>query len=79
MKKFMGFFKKKQSRSVPLFIIKKDVDDADVKEYKSMEEAIADLEQDPNVSQDKIATIRASLKSLKSKTTIKIKNGELVR
>ena len=79
MKKLMGFFKKKQSRSVPLFIIKKDVDDADVKEYKSMEEAIADLEQDPNVSQDKIATIRASLKSLKSKTTIKIKNGELVR
>ena len=75
----MGFFKKKQSHSVPLFIIKKDVDDADVKEYKSMEEAIADLEQDPNVSQDKIATIRASLKSLKSKTTIKIKNGELVR
>jgi len=44
-----------------------------------MEEAIADLEKDPNVSQDKIATIRASLKSLKSKTTIKIKNGELVR
>ena len=74
-----GLFKKKQSPSVPLFIIKKDADDGGVKEYKSMEEAIADLEQDPNVSQDKIATIRASLKSLKSKTTIKIKNGELVR
>ena len=79
MKKLMGFFKRKRSPSVPLFIIKKDADDGGVKEYKSMEEAIADLEQDPNVSQDKIATIRASLKSLKSKTTIKIKNGELVR
>ena len=79
MKKLMGFFKRKRSPSVPLFIIKKDADDGGVKEYKSMEEAIADLERDPNVSQDKIATIRASLKSLKNKTTIKIKNGELVR
>ena len=79
MKKLMGLFKRKPSPSVPLFIIKKDAEDAGVKEYKSMEEAIAGLEQDPNVSKDKIATIRASLKSLKNKTTIKIKNGELVR
>jgi hypothetical protein len=79
MKQFMGLFKKKQSPSVPLFIIKKDADDGGVKEYKSMEEAIADLERDPNVSQDKIATIRASLRSLKNKTTIRIKNGQILK
>ena len=79
MKKFMGLFKRKQSPSVPLFIIKQDADGAGVKEYKSLEEAIADLEQDPNVSKDKIAAIRSSLKSLKNKTTIKIKNRKLVR
>lgn len=79
MKKLMGLFKRKLSPSIPLFIIKKDADDAGVKEYTSMEEAISDLERDPNVSQDKIATIRASLKSLKNKNTIRIKNGQILK
>ncbi|MEX1276769.1 MAG: hypothetical protein WEE20_12605 [Bacteroidota bacterium] len=75
----MELFKRKLSPSAPLIIIKKDADDAGVKEYTSMEEAIADLEQDPNVSHEKIATIRASLKSLKNKTTIRIKNGQILK
>lgn len=79
IKKFLGLFAQKRSNAVPLVIIRKESENADVTEYRSIEEAIADLEKDPSVSKDKIAAIRASLKSLKNKTTIKIKNGELVR
>ena len=80
----MSLFTKKQSVSAPLLIIKKDValsrlrDDSNVKEYKSIEEAIVDLENDPNVSKDKIEKLRASLKNLKNKTSIKIRNGEII-
>ena len=81
----MGFFTKKHSMSVPLLIIKKDADlsrtrdDLNVKEYKSIEEAIADLENDPNVPADKIKKLKSSLKNLKNKTSIKIRNGEIVK
>jgi len=63
---------------MPLLIIKKGADDVNVKEYKSIEEAIADLEIDPNVPSDKIEKLRSSLKNLKNKTSIKIKNGEII-
>lgn len=79
MKKLMGLFRKKHSDSVPLLIIKKETDDANVKEYRSIEEAIADLENDPNAAKDKIEKIRSSLKNLKNKTSIKIKNGEIIK
>jgi len=75
----MGFFTKKNSVSVPLLIIKKDKDDSNVKEYRSIEEAISDLEIDPNVSAEKIKKLRSSLKNLKDKTSIKIKNGEIIK
>lgn len=75
----MGFFTKKHSNSTPLLIIKKDADNANVKEYKSIEEAIADLEIDPNVPPHKIEKLRLSLKNLKNRTSIKIRNGEIVR
>lgn len=82
----MGFFTKKHSKlstvktgSVPLLIIKKDADDANVKEYMSIEEAIADLEKDPNVSPEKIEKLRSSLNTLKNKTSIRIKDGELIK
>lgn len=75
----MGFFTKKNSISVPLLIIKKDTDDSNIKEYKSIEEAITDLENDPNVSVEKIKKLRSSLKYLKYKTSIKIKNGEIIK
>lgn len=82
----MGLFTKKRSTktdgkagSVPLLIIKKNVDDANVKEYNSIEEAIADLENDPNVPSDKIEKLRSSLNNLKNKTSIKIRNGEIIK
>ena len=74
----MNLFTKKLSRSAPLLIIKKNVDDANVKEYKSIEDAIADLEIDPNVPPYKIEKLRSSLKNLKNKTSIKIRNCEIV-
>jgi len=75
----MSFFIKKHPVSVPLLIIKKEMNEANVKEYKSIEEAIVDLENDPNVSTDKIEKLRLSLKNLKNKTSIKIRNGEIIK
>ena len=81
----MSLFTKKHSKSAPLLIIKKDADlsrtrdDANIKEYKSIEDAIADLENDPNVPHDKIEKLRSSLKNLKNKTSIKIENGEIIK
>ncbi len=75
----MDLFKKKPSDSVPLLIIKKGTDDGNVIEYRSIEEAISDLENDPNVPSDKIETLRSSLKKLKNKTSIIIKNGEIIK
>lgn len=69
---------KKHLKSVPLLIIKKETDDANVKEYMSIEEAIADLENDPNCSAAKIERLRMSLKNLKTKSSIKIRNGEIL-
>jgi septal ring factor EnvC (AmiA/AmiB activator) len=78
IKNLFGFFTKKRSVSAPLLIIKKDADNVNVKEYKSIEEAIAELENDPNVPGDKIEKLRLSLKNLKNKTSIRIRNGEIV-
>ena len=75
----MSLFKKKPSQSARLLIIKKDAEDANIKEYESIEEAIADLEKDPNVPIDKIEKLRLTLINLKNKTTIKIRNGEIVK
>jgi hypothetical protein len=74
----MRLFNKKLAKPSPLLIIKKNSDDANVKEYNSIEEAIADLENDPNVSHYKIEKLRLSLNNLKHKTTIKIRNGEII-
>ena len=75
----MGFFTKKHSSSVPLLIIKKDSDDSNVREYKSIDEAISDLESDPNVPADILERLKLSFKNLKNKTSIKIKNGEIIK
>ncbi len=79
IKKLSGLFQKKQSASTPVLIIRKESDDSNIKEYKSIEEAIADLENDPNVSAVKIEKLKASLKNLKNKTVIKIKNGQIIK
>ena len=73
----MELFSKKNSGTIPLLIIRKGTDEENVKEYKSIEDAIADLENDPNVSKEKIEKLKSSFKKLKNKNSIKIKDGEL--
>ncbi len=70
----------KNYKPAPLLIIKKEnsFNNSNVKEYNSIEEAIADLESDPNVSKEKIEKLKSSLKSLKNKTSITIRNGEII-
>ena len=79
LKKLSGLFTLKRSSPAPVVIIKKDSDDTDVKEFTSIEEAISDLESDPNVPLAKIEKLRSSLKKLKNKTSIKIRNGEILK
>jgi len=74
----------KNYKPTPLLIIKKETSfsnskyDADVKEYSTIDEAIADLENDPNVPKEKIEKLKSSLKLLKNKTSITIRNGEII-
>ncbi|MCL5028105.1 MAG: hypothetical protein M1480_03690 [Bacteroidetes bacterium] len=76
--KLIGFIKN-NSKTIPLLIIKKETDKADTKEYNSIEEAIADLENDSSVSPEKIKKLKLSLKNLKNRTSITIRNGEIVK
>lgn len=77
--KIKRFFGKHEIDSAPLMIITKESEDSDVKEYTSIEDAITDLEKDPGVSAEKIDKLKASLQILKNKSTIKIRNGEIVK
>ena len=79
IKKLMDLLTKKHSKDSPLIIIKKNTIDENIKEYQSIEDAIADLENDPNVSVEKIEKLRSSLNMLKNKTSIRIKDGELIK
>ncbi len=79
LKRLLSLFYKKQSKSNPLVIIKHSKVDSDIKECSSIEEAISDLESDPNVPAAKIEKLRSSLNQLKNKTSIKIRNGELLK
>lgn len=86
IKKLMYLFTKNTTKlpggkvgSNPLLIIKKEANDANIKEYQSIEDAIADLENDPNVPSDKIEKLKSSLKQLKNKTSIRIRNGEIIK
>jgi hypothetical protein len=79
IQKLLNLFLPEHAKSSPLLIIKQDSTDANVKEYKSIEEAVADLENDPNVPSDKIETLKSSLKKLKNKTSITIRNGEILK
>ncbi len=75
----MSIFSRKPPKSAPLLIIKKDSDDTNIKEYESIDEAIADLANDPNVPPDKIEKLIHSVDQLKYKTSIKIRNGEIIK
>ena len=74
----MKIFSGKHTNTAPLLIIKQDTKEVNVKEYQTIEEAIADLENDPNVPSEKIENLKASLKKLKNKTSITIRNGEIL-
>ena len=78
VEKLKSFFKKKNPKPGPLLIIRKEAEDSHIKEYNSIEEAITDLENDPNVPADKIEKLKSSLNKLKSSSSIKIKNGEIM-
>jgi hypothetical protein len=60
----------------PFVIINKD---QEVIEYDSIEDAIAELEKDPEIPFYKIEKIRASFEEMKNKGKIKIKNGEIIK
>ncbi len=75
---FMKIFSGRRTIKAPLLIIRKETNEVNVKEYQSIEEAIADLEKDPNVPSDKIEKLKSSLKQLKNKSSIRIRNGEIV-
>ncbi len=75
----MSFFTKKNIKPSPLLIIKQDMNDTNVKEFKSIDEAIADLESDLNVSKEKIEKLKSSLLKLKNNSIIKIRNGEIIK
>jgi hypothetical protein len=78
IKMLRSLFAKKTPKSAPLLIIRKDTDDADIRKYQSIEEAITDLENDPNVPSDKIEKLKSSLHQLKNKSSITIRNGEIM-
>lgn len=71
------YFSKKQALVSPLLIIKKDTD-ANGIEYQSIEDAIADLENELNIPPDKTEKLKSSLRNLKNKTSITIRNGEII-
>jgi carbonic anhydrase len=75
----MKIFSEKRAKASPLLIIKQDLTDANVKEYESIEEAVANLENDPNVPSEKVEKLKTSLKQLKNKTSITIRNGEIFK
>jgi len=70
--------KQKNSNSAPLIIIQKDSDSLETKEYNSIEKAIADLENDINIPKEKFEQLRKSLDNLKYKSSIRIRNGEII-
>lgn len=72
------FLKRNREKGTPLLIIKKEPADTIVKELMLIEESIAELEKDPNVSIEIISKLKKSFKNLKNKTSIKIKDGEII-
>jgi len=59
-------------------IIQKDSNSMETKEYNSIEKAIADFENDINIPKEKLGQLRKSLGNLKHKSSIRIRNGEIV-
>lgn len=54
------------------------VNDEEVKSYDTVAEAIADLENDPNIPKEKLDKLKITMNELKLTEKVKIKNGELI-
>lgn len=54
------------------------VNDEEVKTYDTVAEAIADLENDPNIPKEKLDKLKITLNELNLTGKVKIKNGELI-
>lgn len=54
------------------------VNEEEVKTYDSVAEALADLENDPNIPKEKLDKLKITLNVLKLTGKVKIKNGELI-
>ena len=78
IKRLQGLFRGKKSGSVPLVLIKRVKDDGEIHEYSSIEEVIADLQNDPNIPSEKIERLKSSFEELKNRTSKKIRNGEII-
>lgn len=70
--------KQKTLKSAPLIIIQKDSNSSEVKEYSSIEKAIADLEKDAGIPKEKLEHLKKSLDTLKHKDSVRIRNGEII-
>jgi hypothetical protein len=71
-------FNQKGKETAPVLIIKKDSDGYRVREFQSAEDAISDLENNPDAPVDKIKKLKSSLLNLKNKNSITIRNGEII-
>mgnify|MGYP001171474794 CR=1 FL=1 len=54
------------------------VNEEEVKTYDTVAEAIANLENDPNIPKEKLDKLKVTLSELKLTEKVKIKNGELI-
>lgn len=71
----MKMFFSKKIKNAPIVMITKS---SDVKEYSCIEEAIKELEADPDTPKEKIEKLRKGVDAIKNKGTIKIQNGEII-
>jgi hypothetical protein len=74
LKKLKNIFLKTQTETPVVLITKK----SDIKEFSCIEEAIKDLETDPDIPKEKIEKLRKSIEILKNKGKIRIQNGEII-
>ena len=63
-------------RKAPVMVI--STDSNEIKEYESIEQALSELEKDPNVPIEKIERLKSSINKLRKRGVIKIQNGEII-
>lgn len=71
------FFKRKQDKKTPLIIQKMNTLENIPIDFTKIENAIADIEHEPNISTEKLRKLKISLHELKNSSSIKIRKGKL--